>query len=97
MPRGFLMLGTLASVRLRLMISFKYACLANLPGPSPQDKPCEPSAVIQPSTGHMGAHRSSPPNVGMPRFISPRHQVSNRRPSVAAQVASRLREQQTPP
>src|SRR6218665_477841 len=85
MPGGSLMLGTPASVRLRLIISFKYACLANLSGPRPQDKPCEPSAV------------TNPPSVGPPRFLSPRHQVSNRRPSVAAQVASRLREQQTPP
>src|SRR6218665_2901762 len=53
MPRGSLMLGTPASVRLRLIISFKYACLANLPGPRPQDKPCEPSAVINPPQGHM--------------------------------------------
>src|SRR6218665_3807926 len=53
MPGGSMMLGTLASVRLRLIISFKYACLANLPGPRPQDKPCEPSAVTNPPQGHM--------------------------------------------
>ena len=41
MPWGSLMVVTPASVRLRLMISFKYACLANLPGPRPQDKPCD--------------------------------------------------------
>src|SRR6218665_1936058 len=35
------------------MISFKYACLPNLPGPRPQDKPCEPSAVTSPPQGHM--------------------------------------------
>src|SRR6218665_1355615 len=47
------MLGTPASVRLRLMMSFKQACLAYLPGPSPQDNPCEPSAVTNPPQGHM--------------------------------------------
>src|SRR6218665_3435926 len=47
------MLGTPASVRLRLMMSFKQACLAYLPGPSPQDNPCEPSAVTNPPHGHM--------------------------------------------
>src|SRR6218665_2919253 len=54
MPGGSLMLGTPASVRLRLIISFKYACLANLSGPRPQDKPCDPSAVTNPPQGHMG-------------------------------------------
>src|SRR6218665_1573944 len=98
MPGGSLMLGTPASVRLLLIISFKYACLANLPGPRPQDKPCEPSSLTNPPQGHMwGSQVLAPKRIRTPRFLSPRHQVSNRRPSVAAQVASRLREQQTPP
>ena len=95
-PWGSLMLGTPASVRLRLMISFKYMWLAYLPGPRPQDKPCEPSAMTNPPQGRIWGSQVLAPSVGMRRFLSSRHQASKHRPSVAAQVTNRLHEQQTP-
>lgn len=47
------MLGTLPSVRLRLIMSFKYAWLAYLSGPSPQENSCDPFTAINPRQGHM--------------------------------------------